>query len=238
MSSLTSSCGFCKKAVFCFYSSNVYWKVPKISLLLLSWLFDSPVLRKTYGMVCDAVFDIDGVCTVHRNQLCEWTNKMHFLYIYLFYNFHIQSTCFERSSRSSSGVNRSVLHNTHSPVQSCKCVQIPMGRNRCFHSSLQYSHNFVRSTLNSRRSWWSVATYVIKIFLLVTQIWWLPIAYAFVYYNLVNFLIWIVSSSPFNVHRLLSVYNNWPHMSAFYCDHHQNSSKVWGTESNVTSHPK
>ena len=44
------------------------------------------------------------VCTVHCNHLSKWTNKMHFLYIYLFYDFHIHSTCFERSSRSSSAV--------------------------------------------------------------------------------------------------------------------------------------
>ena len=45
-------------------------------------------------------------------------------YIYLFYNFHVRSTCFERSSRSSSEVNRSVLYNTHSSVQSCERVNM------------------------------------------------------------------------------------------------------------------
>ena len=33
-------------------------------------------------------------------------------YIYLFYNFRVNSTCFERLSRSSSGVDRSVLYYT------------------------------------------------------------------------------------------------------------------------------
>ena len=33
-------------------------------------------------------------------------------YIYLLHNFHFHSTCFERSNRSSSGVNRSVLYYT------------------------------------------------------------------------------------------------------------------------------
>ena len=37
---------------------------------------------------------------------------MHFLYIYLFYNFQVHSTCFDLSRRSSSGVYRSVLHYT------------------------------------------------------------------------------------------------------------------------------
>ena len=41
---------------------------------------------------------------------------MLFLYIDLFYNFHIHSTCFERSSCSSTGVYRSALYNTHSSV--------------------------------------------------------------------------------------------------------------------------
>ena len=35
-----------------------------------------------------------------------------YLFIYLFYSFHVHSTCFEGSSRSSSGVNRSVLYYT------------------------------------------------------------------------------------------------------------------------------
>ena len=35
---------------------------------------------------------------------------MDFLYIYLFYNFLVHSTCFERSSRSLSGVDRSALY--------------------------------------------------------------------------------------------------------------------------------
>ena len=35
-----------------------------------------------------------------------------FLYTYLFYNFHVHSTYFERSCRSSSGVDRSVLYYT------------------------------------------------------------------------------------------------------------------------------
>ena len=61
---------------------------------------------------------------VHRNQLCKRSNKMHLLYIYLFHNFHIHSTCFERSSRSSSGVYHTVLYYTHSSVQSCECVQL------------------------------------------------------------------------------------------------------------------
>ena len=46
---------------------------------------------------------LDTVCTVHRNQSHKQTNKMHFLYVFilqLFYN----STCFEQSFPSSSGV--------------------------------------------------------------------------------------------------------------------------------------
>jgi len=35
--SLSATCGFCKKAIFCFYSSNDYWKGPTIALLRLSW---------------------------------------------------------------------------------------------------------------------------------------------------------------------------------------------------------
>ena len=45
---------------------------------------------------------------VYVNEPTRYT----FLYIYLFYNFHVHSPCFERSSRSSSGVYRSVLYYT------------------------------------------------------------------------------------------------------------------------------
>ena len=41
-----------------------------------------------------------------------------FLFVYLFYNFHIHSPCFERSSRSSSGVRA----NLHDCTELCNTV--------------------------------------------------------------------------------------------------------------------
>ena len=57
-------------------------------------------LKKTF----DIFFDI--VCTVHRNQFCKQTNKMHFLYVLILRSLLYNSTCFERLFRSSSGVHK------------------------------------------------------------------------------------------------------------------------------------
>ena len=58
------------------------------------------------------------IVTNYVNEPTRWT-----FYIYLSYNFHIHSTCFEWSSRSSSGVDHSALYYTalykRASVSSC-----------------------------------------------------------------------------------------------------------------------
>ena len=82
---------------------------------LQDWMGDNMTQIRT-GIHQNAA--LSKMCTRHglysvSTSLCKWTNKMHFLYIYLFYNFHVHSTCFEQQNRSSSGAARS--------VQSCVC---------------------------------------------------------------------------------------------------------------------
>ena len=74
----------------------------------------------TYHQLVITMNFFNVVCTVHHSQLCQWTNKMHFLIFISSTIFHVHSICFEQSCRSSSGVYRSALYYTHSCVQSRK----------------------------------------------------------------------------------------------------------------------
>ena len=52
-------------------------------------------------------------------------------YIYLFYNFDVRSTCFKRSSHSSSGVYRGVLYYTalYNCANVSSCFDLTLGTN-------------------------------------------------------------------------------------------------------------
>ena len=64
----------------------------------------SVLIKKTrrFHLNKEVIFEV--LSTVHRNQLYEQTNKMHFLYIFILQTFY-NSTFFERPIRSSSGVH-------------------------------------------------------------------------------------------------------------------------------------
>ena len=112
--------------------------------------FFSPQLLQFYPRVCKNVFQF--LCTYQKTPVnnechlyltfcvpCNVTNYVNgpirctILYIYLFYNFHVHSTCFERSSSSSSAVYRTVLYYTalynRANVSSCFGLTANTGTN-------------------------------------------------------------------------------------------------------------
>ena len=80
-------------------------------------------------------FSFDIVCTVHRNQLYKQTNNMHLLYVFILQSLY-NSTCFERTFHSSSGVH-DLLYlqfcTNHTNVSNCLVLRlglVPTGRSQ------------------------------------------------------------------------------------------------------------
>ena len=88
--------------------SNIYMKT-----CFLTSSHNSMLITESadYGTTGKCLFNLTSCVLCAITSFVNWpTICTFYIFIYLFYNFHVHCTCFERSCRSSSGILRSVMY--------------------------------------------------------------------------------------------------------------------------------